>query len=267
MKINPLLIVAFFIFLLNSCGKEKVSFLNKVNKNDTICLKEVNKANEDLIKGKLVYCHYVGNIIWNDLRAENEMKNLLMKYNIEFQNESSPCVIDPKINYHCYCELMQEKINEKHGKKFIESLLWKSDSLWVLKNLDKTFGTDEVYGSWDKCSLFPGDKFYNETNHSGLQDVFDKQINYPQNYKFKSHEYSNATIDATVLVYRNGNAKVIEINTNFYDFKTKKYDYNKNVKTSFEKVAKEIIEKNKWTPAKIKGINVNSKNNLWIYLK
>lgn len=230
----------YYIFLLiiflNSCNKQNDnSFVKKVNPRDTFCLKEINEANRDIKNNKLVYCHYVGNIIWNDLRSEKEMKSLLGNYKIDFQNESSPCVIDTRLNYNCYCELMQEKIDNKFGKKFIQNLLNKSDSLWVLKNLDKTFEAGGIYGMWDKCALFPNDKTYSETNHTGLQDEFDKQIKYSNNYKIKSHHYSNATVDATVFVDRNGKALVEDISTNFFDYKTNQQNFNKKFETYFTK--------------------------------
>jgi len=256
------------IFALISCSKkENISFENSINQNDTVCLNEIKQAKSDIQNNKLVYCHYVGNIILNDLRGEKEMKILLSKYKIDFKNEGSPCVVEPNKIYNCYCEIMQEKITEKFGKKFIQKLLNKSDSLWTLKNLDKTFKTNGIYGTFDKCALFPNDKYYNETNHSGLQTVFDKKVNYPNNYKKKSHQYSNATIDATVFIDKNGIADVKDINTNYFDYKTKNQTLNKEFEKYFTELAKEIIENNKWTPAKIKGINVNSQIDLWIYLK
>ncbi|MCQ9636668.1 hypothetical protein MP477_17055 [Chryseobacterium sp. WG23] len=162
---------------------------------------------------------------------------------------------------------MEEEINEKYGKKFIKSLLYKADSLWVLKNIHKTFEMGGMNGAWDQCALFPGDKYYNESNHSALQEAFDKQITYAENYKSKSHQYSNATVYADVSVDKNGKAKVTDINVQFFDYLTRQQNFNKNSEKNFVKVAKEIIENNQWIPAKIKGINVNSKMNLRIYLK
>ncbi len=241
--------------------------MDSVNPNDTICNKELEQAKKDLIYNKLVYCNYTGAPIRKLLRSEREMDSMLAIHKIKFQNESSPCVINEKVNYHCYCELMQEKINEKFGEKFIDSLLFIADSLHVLKNLDKTYYNGSLVGSWEKPALFPGDKYYDERNHSGLQDAFDSKVIYPKDYKYSSDSNSIAFLQVYLDIDRNGNAKIYDFHVEFFDNKTKEKDFNKKYWDYFKNIAFPLIENTKWIPAKIKNINVNSRNDIAIYLK
>ncbi|MEC4005822.1 hypothetical protein OX283_014215 [Flavobacterium sp. SUN052] len=261
-EIIVILIIVFFI----SCDKRK-SVYDSVNPKDSVCIKELEDAEKDLRNNKLVYCNYTGNIGFHALRAEKQMDSLLKIKNIEFQNESSPCVVDEKLNYHCYCELMQEKINEKFGSKFIDSLLFKADSIYILKHLDEVFYNGSLIGSWDKPALFPGDKYYDEHNHSGLQKEFDSKVEYEKDYRYLNGENSLAFLQVYLDIDRNGNAKIYDYHIDFFDYSKKESGFNKKYWEYFKSIAFPLIENTKWTPAKIKNINVNSRNDIAIYLK
>ncbi|WP_129540973.1 hypothetical protein [Flavobacterium sp. 140616W15] len=258
----------FLLITLMSCNSnKKKSVVDSVNPKDTICIKELEDAKKDLKNNKIIYCNYTGAPTHFPLRAQKEMDSILKLYNIEFRNESSPCLVDEKVNYHCYCELMQEKIDEKFGEKFIDSLLFISDSLHILKNLDELYYNGSMAGSWDKPALFPGDTHYDEINHSGLQKAFDSKVIYPKNYRYSNNPNSLAFLQVYLDIDRNGNAKIHDSHIEFFDYKTKESGYNKKHWEYLKKIAFPLIEKTKWIPAKIKNINVNSKNDITIYLK
>jgi len=258
----------FFIITLLSCNSnKKKSVVDLVNLKDTSCVKELEEAKKDLENNKLSYCNYTGSFINLPLRAQKEMDSILKLHNIEFINESSPCVVDEKLNYHCYCEFMQEKIDEKFGEKFIDSLLFISDSLHVLKNLNELYYNGSMAGSWDKPALFPGDIYYDEINHSGLQKLFDSKVIYPNDYRYSKSPNSLTFLQVYLDIDRNGNAKIYDYHIEFFDYKTKESGYNKKYWEYFKEIAFALIEKTTWIPAKIKNINVNSKNDIIIYLK
>ena len=260
------LIAILIIVLLVSCNKKK-SVYDSINPKDTACIKELQNAEIDLKNNKLVYCNYTGSPGFHPLRAEKEMDSLLKIKNIEFQNESSPCVVNEKLNYHCYCELMQEKINEKFGNKFIDSLLFKADSIHILKHLNEIYYNGSLNGSWDKPALYPGDKYYDERNHSGLQKEFDSKVEYQKDYRYLNGENSLAFLQVYLDIDRNGNAKIYDYHIEFFDYTTKESDFNKKYWEYFKKIAFHLIENTKWTPATIKNIRVNSRNDIAIYLK
>ena len=252
-----------------SCNQtKKISVLDKVNPKDTSCIRELDKAQKDIEKGILVFCDYNTENIGGGLRCSNEMDSLLQKYNIISRVETSPDVgVSPSLNYHCYCDLMDEQIIEKYGSKFIDSLIYFADSLYVLKHLDVVYENHGWSTNWDKPAVYPGDKYYSDMNHSGLQDAFDKVVEYPSKYRYKKGEYSWAYINAFVYIDEKGKAQIKNIRCDFFDYATKERDYNKKHNAYFESLIIPLIENITWRPAKIKNISVKSTNNILIYLK
>ena len=177
--------ILFSIIFTSSCRQpdKTVSRFDNIPKSDTTCLKELEKAKKDFNKGNLIYCNYTQ---FPRLRCEKEMAQLLAKYNIPFENEYASDVIIKGQTDGCYCDFMQEQIEIQHGKKFIDSLLYVADSIFISKNLDKTYD----YADWDKPPIFPGDKTLDGTNHSGLQTDFEKLVHYPDNYVYKTDSSS-----------------------------------------------------------------------------
>jgi hypothetical protein len=248
-----------------SCSRSN-SIEDNVHPSDVECKKELNKARIEINSGKLTYCNYTGNIIYRPLRCAEEMESLLAKKNIAYVNEGSPCIVQENRNYHCYCELMQEKIEEKYGKKMIDSLLFIADSLHVLKKLDEIYYQGSLAGTWDKPALFPGDTHYNETNHAGLQKAFDEKIKYPKGYTFTKEDNINI-LSVTVDVDREGKAIIADSYISYYNIATKAGDYNKQYWKYIKGVAFHLIQDTRWKPATIKNVNVNSKSSIYIYLK
>ena len=265
---SKLIFLLALIVTVTACNdKKKESVEDNVHPTDTNCIEEIAKAKTDLKSNKLIYCNYVGNVVWQVLRAENELQSLLKQNGIEYQNESSPCVIQDNRNYHCYCEFMQEKINEKFGDKFTDSLLYIADSLWITKNRERVFDCGSASSCWDKPAIFPGDVAYDQTNHSGLQKVFEKFVKYPADYRLKKGENAMAMLQVSLDIDENGKAIVTDAQFIFWDNKTKEKDYNKKHWDYFKGIAIPLIEKTTWIPAKIKSIGVKSKNKIFIYLK
>lgn len=265
---NKLIFLLILAIAITACKEEKKSsFENSVNSLDTACLNEIIRAKTDLKNKKLVYCGYIGNIAWQALRAESEMRGLLKQKDIEYKNESSPCIVENNRNYHCYCEFMQEKINERFGTKFTDSLLYLADSLWILKNRDKVFDCGSESSCWDIPAKFPGDSTNDQTNHSGLQKAFEKRVKYPTDYRVQNGKNSLALLQFYIDIDETGKAKVTDTYFVFWDDKTKEEDFNKKYWNYLKNIAVPLIEKTTWTPAKIKSIGVKSKNDIFIHLK
>jgi hypothetical protein len=267
MKGKLLIYMTFTLLLLACSHQKKKSVLQKVYPTDTACIQEITRAKKDFAEGKLVFCYYVGNIVFQPFRAEDEMKILLKKYNIEYNNESSPCVIQNNRSYHCYCECMQDRIKEKYGYNFTDSLLRVADSLYIIQHRDLVFDCGSNSSCWDIPAVYPGDSVPDQTNHSGLQIAFEKLVKYPVDYKFKKGDTSMAMLQVYLDIDENGRAKVTDAQFVFWDNRTKEEDYNKKYWSYFKKIAIPLIEKTTWTPAKIKSIGVKSSNDIFIYLK
>ncbi len=184
------------------------------------------------------------------------MTQLLEKYNIHFENEYASDVIIKGQTDGCYCDFMHEQIDIQNGKKFIDSLLYVADSVYISKNLDKTYD----YADWDKpVPMFPGDKTLDGANHSGLQTEFEKLVHYPDNYKYKSDTNSMAMAKIYLELDEHGSAKADIAEFIFWNNKTKKNDFNTGVYKSFEKIIIQLIEMTKWTPAKLNHLMLNQK--------
>ena len=236
---------------------QKASRFSNISKSDTTCLKELEEAKMDLKVGLLTYCNY-------NLRCEKEMKLLLKKNLIYYRNNYvSDITVDGQTD-GCYCDYMLEQIKKRHGEKFIDNLLYIADSIYISKNLDKFYD----YMSWDKPPVFPGDKELDPRNHSGLQSKFEKLVRYPTNYEYKAT--SNSTAEAYIIFCLDefGNANVASVEFIFWNPPPPlKNNFNTNLTEPFEKIIRTLIEKTKWTPAKIKSFNIKSKNATIIYLK
>lgn len=265
------ILVLLIILIFSSCREnKKKSFIDKVHPNDTICLNEIEKAKKDIKNEKLYHCESVGGLLYIGLRCEKELDSLLNLNKIGLKLTASSDVVDPNRTYDCYCQLMQEKINEKFGKTFIDSLLFKADSLYVLKNLDKVFEYSSYANGWDKPPLYPNDTSYDVTNHSGLQKAFENAVRYPKDYVFRKNKRpsADAYISIHLIMDENGKAKVTDSYVGFWNSQTKKSDYrNEKHYDYLRKLTTELVENVKWTPAKVKNVNVKSKSNVYIYFK
>lgn len=242
----------FLCITLISCKFEKKpqgSFFEYVSESDTTCLKEISEAKKDLEKGKLTYCHYSGNIIHNYLRSEKELIEILKESKIDFRNQSSSCVVYENQTEHCYCELMQEKINEKYGEKFIDSLLNIAEEKYLNKHINDTM----YYAKCDRRPNYPNDKDDSEDEYSEiLQKEIDKTLVYPKGYIKRPNYNVSAFVNISFYVDKNGNAKI----TYFwflFDIKS-----NHKFEKYFESELNKIIKTKDWIPAQIRKQNVNS---------
>jgi hypothetical protein len=246
------------IISLGSCNNksEKTSRFGNIPLADTTCLKEVEAAKTDSKRGTLVYCHYAGNILFNQLRSEKEMKQLLSKYNIEYENETSACVVFEGQTQHCYCEFMDEKIKAKFGLHFLDSLLSVSDSLYAFTNPLDTF----YYAKCDTWPRFPGEFEDMEFSYK-LQDLFDAKVKYAKDYLKREHRDTSAFVNVSFLVDQNGKASDIDF---FYIFD---HEENEKYEGYFKAIIEPLIAKTKWQPATIKKRKVISDMSVRIWFE
>lgn len=257
-KIFTILICLIFI----SCDFEKKQSKSKfdnISKKDTTCLNGINEAKIDIQKGKLVYCYTMGGLLYHGLRSEKEITLLLKQNKIEFKG-----VIASDIKHenqtHCYCPYMEENIIEKYGKKFIDSLLNIADEKYLMNHINDTMH----YGDCDKWPKYPNDKNDSNDEYSiVLQNELEKKIIYPKGYiKIKNKTYEDsAFVDIRLNVNKKGEAKILSF-WFLFDVKT-----NDKYKKDLETEIKKHIKTENWSPAKIRGVNVNSDMNLRFHLK
>src|SRR5690606_32712412 len=204
------------------------------------CLKEISKAETDIKNNKDVYCSSFGFLMFNtnEDRHQEQFDSILNSLNIIHETAVYSDLIFEDKKQNCYCELMNIQFEQKFGKDFISKIHYKADSIWILKNDTLLFSKNGLNGSWDKPALYPNDKYYSEY-HSGLQEEFDKMIDYPENY-IKTNEGSYLRVD--VFVNKEGKAETLDYF--FYFFDSNKKDtknYNQEHRENIKNIAFEAI--------------------------
>lgn len=254
----------FFSFLcltLISCkfeSKPKSSFIESIKQEDTTCLKEISEAEKEIKKGKLTYCHYSGNINNHYLRYQKELIEILKENNLEFRNEGSSCIVYKDQTENCYCKLMDEKINQKYGKKFVDSLLNIADEKYLLKHINDTM----YYVECDRRPNYPNDKDNSEDEYSEvMQKEIDSAITYPKGYIKRPNYDVSAFVNISFYVDKFGNAKITHFSF-YFDIKS-----NHKLEKYFESELKKIIRTKEWKPAQIRKQNVNSNMTMRYYFE
>jgi|APLak6261690433_1056193.scaffolds.fasta_scaffold15299_1 hypothetical protein len=245
----------FYLFLcliIISCkfeSKPKTSFVESIKQVDTTCLKEISEAEKEIEKGKLTYCHYSGNINNHYLRYEKELIEILKENNLGFRNEGSSCIVYKDQTENCYCELMDEKINQKYGKKFVDSLLNMADEKYLNKHINDTM----YYAECDRRPNYPNDKDDSKDEYSELmQKEIDDAIIYPKGYIKRPNYDASSFVNVYFYVDKDGNAKITHFGF-IFDIKS-----NHKFEKYFESELKRIIKTKEWKPAQMRKRNVNS---------
>lgn len=249
MKIFSLLLLCITLVSCTFERKPHGSFFEYVSESDTTCLNEISQAKNDLEKGKLTYCHYSGNLIHYYLRSEKELIDILRENKIDFKNEGSSCVVYENQTEHCYCELMREKINEKYGEQFVDSLLNIADEKYLVKHINDTM----YYANCDSRPKYPFDGDDNEDEHSViLQKEIDQTFVYPKGYIKRPNYDVSAFVDISFYVDKFGDAQITSFR---FQFGVKS---NHKFEEYFERELNKIIKTKGWKPAQIRKQNVNS---------
>ena len=92
------IILIFICLTFISCDfvkKENKSRFDNISIKDTTCIKDVKEAKIDIQKGKLVYCHTMGGLLYHRLRSEKELTLVLKQNNIEFRGVMGSDIYNP----------------------------------------------------------------------------------------------------------------------------------------------------------------------------
>ena len=152
---------------------------------------------------------------------------------------------------------MKEKIIEKYGKKFIDSMLVLADKLYLKNSINDTL----YYADCDKRPNYPNDNSeYQDDFSDVLQKEVDTKITYPKGY-IKKNNNESAFVDIYFYVNKNGESKIENFHF-LFDVKT-----NHKFEKDLEAEIKRYLKTKNWTPAQIRGVNVNSDMNFRFFLK
>ena len=260
-------IICLLLLLAYISCKEKSTFERSVPPNETVCLQRIELAKQDISEGRLTYCDTAAyrHLYSRSYYATQEKIELLKKYNITYKSAWSykryiPDDIETEINLddkvNCYCTFMWEKIDEKFGKHFIDSIMDAADELWFSRrNIDDRFNEEMC----DVRPIYPGDT---ETNNR-LSSTFSKDL---KNLLTHSVGHFNSTnkdncgyIEIRIMVDKDGTA-----NVRSYTFALKD-ESNPEYETYLERQLEKIVKKTGWTPGKIRGQVVHSGRDIEFY--
>ncbi|MEN2402464.1 hypothetical protein GKZ90_0021925 [Flavobacterium sp. MC2016-06] len=250
MKKIILILISITLVSCDFAKKQNKSKFDHISEKDTTCLNDIIEAKNDIQKGKLVYCHTMGGLLYHGLRSEKELTLVLKRNNIEFRGIVVSDVED-KNQTHCYCSFMREMISEKYGKKFIDSILTVSDKLYLKNSVNDTL----YYADCDIRPKYPNDTSkYQDDFSIVLQKEVETKITYPKDYKKRriNNDSAYAFVDIRFYVNKKGKATIANFNFQF-DLQTN-HKFDKELKEEIKK----YLKTEKWKPAQIRGQNVNS---------
>lgn len=257
MKKIILILICLTLFSCDFVKKESKSRFDNISEKDTTCLNGIKEAKIDIQKGKLVYCYVMGGLLYHGLRSEKELTLVLKQNNIEFRGITVSDVVDPN-QTQCYCPFMEEKISEKYGKKFIDSILDVSDKLYLKNSINDTL----YYADCDKRPNYPNDNSEYQDDYSDvLQKEVETKMIYPKGYIKRRKNDDYAFVDIRFYVNKKGESKALN-----FSFLTN-IETNYKFKKELEKEIKKYLKTENWKPAQIRGENVNSDMNFRFQLK
>lgn len=228
--------------------KQNKSRFDTISKKDTTCLNDLKEAKTDIQKGKLVYCYTMGGLLYHGLRSEKELTSVLKQNNIEFRGVAVSDIVYEN-QTHCYCEFMEEKIVEKYGKKFIDSLKDISEKIYLKRITNDTI----YYADSDKRPNYPNDNDeYQDDFSEVLQKEIQDKITYPKGYIKRRNRNDSAYVNIRFYVSKKGEAKILGY---WFEFDVKSnYDFKRDLEAEIKK----YIKTENWKPAQIRGENLNS---------
>ena len=238
----------------NQASKEQTAELDLENKYwDSICKTETINAEKDIKQNKLTYFHYFGIVV--QYRSNEEMNKLLSNYNIRIDSASYYCTVPGELQ-NCYAHKMRQEIDNRYGKKFIDSLRTVAEKSYVNNNPNKIYSFDEC----DTIVRYPKDKTYRDFFKSYERDFW-HLTEYPIDFEFRKIKDFYSSISAEFNLSKEGQVSDIDIEITFQNKKNYRYT------SYFINRTKEFITKTKWIPAKSSGIIVSSKVPITIFFK
>jgi len=257
MKKIILIVISLILVSCDFVKKQNNSRFDSISEKDTTCLNDVKEAKKDIQKGKLVYCYVMGGLLYHGLRSEKELTSVLKQNNIEFRGIIVSDIVY-KDQTHCYCEFMEEKIVEKYGKKFIDSLKDISEKMYLKRIVNDTI----YYADSDKYPNYPNDNDEHQDEFSEvLQKEVEAKITYPKGYIERRKNDDSAFVDIRFYVNKKGEAKILSF---WFVFDVKSnYDFKRDLEAEIKK----YIKTENWKPALILGENVNSDMIFRFFLK
>ncbi len=237
---------------------KRFKYIEHVRTNDTLCTSGIKKA-ERQAKDTLCFVVWTGSFGW-PLRYENELNDLVKKQGLKFDYEFGSDVAYENQTQGCYKDYMDKKVFERFGMNFKTRLHLRADSLFLVNHINDTIC------SWD-CDKEP--RFINKRIGP---DGIDVEVTLPikeqrNEWTFKGQKMfavHRPFMDIQFTVDKKGNVSTIKL----LDFISQRAENIVFKDQLWDLAKKEILTKYlKWTPATIRGTDVNSSHVLRVQFK
>lgn len=223
-------------------------YIQKPATTDSMCIKDIAKAKNDIANGKIVFGTPMG-FGTHRLRQEKQLRELCKTYNLVFDYEMFGCVVYEGQTEGCYGAYMDKAIEDKYGKGFKEILLNRADSI-LLSNNDTI-----AYYLCDKRPQIPGKDDYETTLEATVPEKLSKQLK-------ADKEGDLPFMDIGFYIDKSGNASGYFLNY-FMDADSKS---NQKFEDELFKIGVEQLKAIKhWETGIVRGQKVITENNVRVY--
>ena len=225
------------------------SYINKPNKKDTSCINEINKAKEDIDKGKIVFCTPVG-FLFGILRFENELKKVVENYGLKFKIDLISDVEIEGQTQGCYGAYMTNFIKKKYGENFRKKIYNKADSLYVSKVIEN----NRIVDNWD-CDIAP----YQIGGKPERDYTITLNIN---NLQIPIDCSETILMDINFIIELDGTTNNYNVSNKVLGNKKNELYYNKLLTHSIN----ELKKIDNWSPGQLKETYVRTLQNVRVYI-
>jgi len=252
------IILIIFLISLHSCTQnanldDRIDYVNNPKSTDTLCISEIQRAQEDIKNGKIVFTQKFG-FGTSQLRYENELIDLCKENGLVFDVDLIECSVYEGQTRGCYGDYMDKMINEKFGIDFKDKLHKKADSLY----LENVIKQNKIVRNWDcdEKARLPNET---ERNNDYLPSIKVKDLD----IKEKIGDYGGwPFFDFSFIVEKDSSLSGFYI-SNFVP----QLDDNKKYEKELFNLAVGYMKTNYpiWIPGKISGIPVRTDKNVRLF--
>jgi len=217
----------------------------RIDRNDSICIKEIERAKEDIENGIFEYSiHDFG----RKYIHQQEIRELLNSKNIKYSPLGENCTDE----LNCYGYHMDSVIRTKYGDDFIDSILIESKKLSDSKWKTKIYNSREV----DSIAYY-----LNSDSENTIDDFIKSKIHLPDGWKRSGDVvYIRQDIFLELIIDNKGKPFLLE-NKAELNLKKENKKFSRQI---LNQIINSVRSMKPWIPAKLNGHKVKTEQLLYI---
>ena len=234
------------IVKIPNCLDEK--YLANPPKTDTMCIKDIEKANRDVEKYSKLY---VKTICFgcDDKPFETELEEVLKAKKIKQVIQDIGCVVYEGQTQGCYRATIESEMKKMYGENYFAELEKEAEKKFI-KNINDN---DKIVSVYD---LEDNEKPKIKTPNIYIESDYYTTV--AVDFPVKLQPYQNLFVDITFIVEKNGTISNLSVSNWVSGGLDKKYK-KELISKALEKLK---MEYNNWNPGKYKGNIARTENTL-----